>query len=91
MSKKKNKKKEKIKYVDDGRTIADMSGTSKTNLFFGGTVKRGGGKDSLRSSRADQLKTYVSAMKSMFVPMLVTMGIIAAAFGLMFLALILFG
>ena len=90
MSKKKNKKKQKIKYVDDGRTIADMSGTSKTNLFFGGTVKRGG-NDPLRSTRADQLKTFVSAMKRMFVPMLVTMGIITVAFGLMYLALILFG
>ena len=91
MSKKKNKKKEKVKYIDDGRTIADMSGTSRSNLFLGGTVQNGRGGDPLRSSRKDQVKTFVSAMKRMVVPMLVTMGIITVAFGIMYVALVLFG
>ena len=91
MSKKKNKKKEKIKYIDDGRTIADMSGTSKANIFFGGTVKSGRERGSRRSSLTEQSKTFFGAMRRMFIPMLVTMGIISVAFGIVYVLLVMFG
>ena len=91
MSKKKNKKKEKIRYIDDGRTIADMSGTSKANIFLGGTVKGGRRRDSSRSSLKEQSKTFFGAMRMMFVPMLVTMGIITVAFGIVYVVLVMFG
>lgn len=59
------KKKEKIKYIDDGRTIADMS-----NVRSG---PRLGGKKAYRPSPKfkDVWKTYWGAVKMMFMPMLV--------------------
>ncbi len=69
MSGKKNKKKKKDVYIDDGRTIADMS------MLRGGynrPVKKGGFKE--------QLHTYLDACKMMLIPMLVTIGIISIAF-----------
>ena len=74
---KKNKK--KVTYIDDGRTIADMSGVGK---------KRPEKLDSLdrpSSSFKAQWNTYWSTVKMMFIPMLVVMGIICVAFGLMYL------
>lgn len=58
------KKKEKVKYVDDGRTLADMSGL------------RGGPRLGSNPYRPplkfkEVLKTYFSAVKMMFMPMLV--------------------
>ena len=68
---KKKEKKEKITYIDDGRTIADMS-----------AVK--GGMDWARkgttSSVKDIWRTYWSAVKMMFRPMLVVVGFITAVF-----------
>jgi hypothetical protein len=58
------KKKEKITYIDDGRTIADMSGVGGPRL----------GKRhpaSLRPKGKDVWNTYWGAVKMMFVPMLV--------------------
>lgn len=59
------KKKEKITYVDDGRTVADMSrvsgGMRLSHRRYGGT----------RSSAKEIWKTYLGAVKMMFVPMLV--------------------
>ncbi len=66
--KKEKKKKEKIVYIDDGRSLADMSGV------------RGGKSNGAKGSLLDQGKTFLGAMRMMFVPMLVTMGIIAIAF-----------
>lgn len=76
MSKDKKKKKPKTVYVDDGRTLADMSGVS------GGY--RGPKKTALGKSA---WQTYKESVKLMFVPMLVTMGIITVAFGIMYLVL----
>ena len=60
------KKKEKIRYVDDGRTVADMSG-----------VKAGPrlGRDPLRPRpKAKEVwTTYWNAVKPMFGPMLVVL------------------
>lgn len=70
--KEKKPKKEKIKYIDDGRTIADMSGVS------GGTpqwAKRG-----TSSSFKDIRRTYWSAVRMMFKPMLVVIGFLLVAF-----------
>jgi len=68
---KKKVKKEKVIYIDDGRTIADMSGVS-------------GGMDWTRkgttSSPKDIWRTYWSAVKMMFKPMLVVIGFILAVF-----------
>lgn len=79
MSKKNSKKKEKIKYVDDGRTIADMSGTSRSNLLLGnGSLSSPRGKR--RASTKEVWQTYWAAVKTMVFPMLVVMMIITAAF-----------
>lgn len=62
------KKKEKITYIDDGRTIADMSNVS------------GGGMEWTRhgttSSPKEIWQTYWAAVKMMFKPMLVVVGFI---------------
>ncbi len=79
MGKDKNKKKkEKIKYIDDGRTIADMSG------LYG----KGRPAPRKKGSFKEQRKTFFEAMKLMFVPMLITMGIITVAFFLTWLLLL---
>ena len=76
MSKKKEKK-EKIRYIDDGRTLADMSGVRGVDKRY--TGPKGGFKA--------QLNTYWNTVKLMFVPMLVTIGIISLAFLIMWLML----
>ncbi len=71
------KKREKIKYIDDGRTVADMSGV-KGGAHFSS-------KSSLtpRASMKEQWKTYWGAVKMMFVPMLVAVGAIIVVYFLM--------
>ena len=75
-------KKKKPKYIDDGRTIADMSGVN-------GMKKRSDDKlerlDRPDSSFKAQWNTYWSTVKAMLLPMLVVIGIICVAFGLMYL------
>ena len=88
MSNKKSKKKTKVKYIDDGRTIADMSGTSRSNVFLGGTSGGFKGRGSRRAPLKDQANTFFGAMKMMFVPMLITMGIITIAFIILYIMLI---
>lgn len=61
------KKKEKIIYIDDGRTIADMS-----NVSSPGRRKRVPGRP--RASFKEQWSTYWGAVKMMLVPMLVIVG-----------------
>jgi len=61
----KKKKKEKVIYYDDGRTVADMSG-----------VQAGPRLNSSwrpKSERQQIWKTYWGAVKKMFVPMLIVM------------------
>ncbi|MBQ8879906.1 MAG: hypothetical protein IJY69_03580 [Clostridia bacterium] len=86
----KKKKKQKTVYIDDGRTLADMSGVSRTT-FFGEMRKRQSEKaESQREPRikgATPFRTYMNAVRLMIVPMLVTLGIIAAAFLLIYLML----
>lgn len=79
MSKKNRKKKEKITYIDDGRTIADMSGTGRVDPLLGG--QRGSSpRGKRRASGKEAWQTYWAAVKTMFLPMLVVMMIITAAF-----------
>ncbi len=85
MSKKKQnytkKKREKITWVDDGSTIVDMSGVGRG---LGGnrpnkpkpTTKKGKPMNRFQECAA----TYFGAMKMMFLPMLVVLGIICLVF-----------
>jgi len=73
------KKKEKVTYVDDGRTIADMSGvtggrnyTSRPSHVPGPSFKQA-------------WKTYWNAVRMMFVPMLVTVAGIGVIYLIMML------
>jgi len=59
----KKEKKEKIIYIDDGRTIADMSGVQ------GPKISRD--QWSTRSTAKEKWQTYWAAMKLMLRPMLV--------------------
>ncbi|MBQ9069991.1 MAG: hypothetical protein IJY23_01410 [Clostridia bacterium] len=75
--KKKNKK--KTIYVDDGRTIVDMSATYGTPYSNNSSP--------VKYSFREKLRTYFASVKLMLLPMLVTLGIIAAAFGILYLLL----
>ena len=77
MADKEKKKKEKVRYIDDGRTIADMSGLSGVDKRYTGP----------KGTFKEQLTTYWNTVKLMFVPMMVTIGIIIAAFLIMWLML----
>lgn len=70
MSKKKAKK-EKITYIDDGRTIVDMSNLSGGHRWY---------KQGTSSSVKDIWKTYWSATRMMLKPTLVAVAFLVAAF-----------
>ena len=78
MSEKGKKKKEKVVYVDDGRTIADMSnvkgGASK---YFSNTPSYSTGKE--------KWTTFFDAFRMMLLPTLVFAGGIAVLYGLVYL------
>ena len=80
--KKNKKKKEKITYVDDGHTIADMSASGRG----ASADKRHGHTVSPRllpgrhSTMKEQAQTYFAAVRMMFFPMLVVIGILTLAF-----------
>ena len=73
------KKKEKVVYVDDGRTIADMSG-----------VKGGGASKLFKntpsySTGKEKWTTFFDAFRMMLLPTLVFAGGIAVLYGLVYL------
>ena len=72
------KEKKKVVYVDDGSRIADMS-----QLDNYGMTRRGGGNSTFK----EKMQTYFRTVKLMIVPMLVTIGIITAAYLLLYLLL----
>lgn len=77
--KKPKKKREKITWIDDGSTVVDMSGVGK------GASRRAEPKPITKKGKPmnrfqDCAATYFGAMKMMFVPMLVTLGIICLVF-----------
>ena len=78
------KKKNKTKYIDDGRTIADMSmfrGTAPKTVNSEKPRIRG-----IRGTAKERAETYFAAVKMMFMPMMATIGAICV----LFLALYLF-
>lgn len=73
MGKKEKKKKEKVIYIDDGSSIADMSGV-KGSMDW---AKKG-----TTSSVGDIWHTYWDAVKMMVRPMLVVVAFLCAVFGI---------
>ena len=74
----KKKKKPKTVYYDDGRSIADMSSIN------------GRGKDPeglVRSGWREKWRTYFQSVKMMLLPMLVVLGLVCIAFGLLYVLL----
>ena len=72
-------KKEKITYVDDGRTIADMSGvTGGRNYAPRGSYVPG-------PSFKEAWKTYWNAVKMMFLPMMAVIAGIGVIYVIMLL------
>ena len=80
------KKREKITWIDDGSTVADMSGVGKG---LGGnrpdkpkpTTKKGKPMNRFQECAA----TYFGAMKMMFMPMLAVLGVICLVFFLLWI------
>ena len=75
------KKKEKVTYVDDGRTIADMSGVKSGRLSDRNPYRP-------RPKFKDVWSTYWSAVRMMIKPMLVVIAAITVAYLLAYLALV---
>lgn len=77
------KKKEKVRYVDDGRTIADMSafGSPKKEELI--TPPERAGKPRWRLIVSD----YFDSVKMMLLPMLAFVGLLAVAFLVVWLVL----
>lgn len=69
-------KKEKITYIDDGRTIADMSSLPQGSKL----AKRG-----TSSSFRDIWRTYWTATRMMFFPTLIAAGFVLAAYAIIML------
>ena len=92
------KKKKKVVYYDDGRTIADMSNLYGKPADNSGKKQPDGGEPSYNGNPyfgsyrpghtpRDWAKTYWNTVKTMFLPMLATLGIIAAAFLILYILL----
>ena len=75
------KPKKKITYIDDGRTIADMSGVGKKRQ----DREKLSRLDRPNSSFKAQWNTYWRTVKAMLLPMFIVIGIICVAFGLMYI------
>ncbi len=76
MSKNKKDKKQKVRYIDDGRTIADMSSLGGGKKASQSPTLGTGGK----SRFSDCANTYFTAMRMMVKPMLIALGVIALSF-----------
>jgi uncharacterized membrane protein len=75
----KKKKKEKVVYIDDGRTISDMSSVGGVGMFGEKKPRKTAPKQAplrYRTSSRERWQTYTDAVKRMFVPMLVVLGAI---------------
>lgn len=75
----KKEKKKKVTYIDDGRTIVDMSG-----------LRGGYGSDKNlkpRSTAKEKWQTYWAAVRMMFFPMLIVIGILVVTYFIMYFAL----
>ena len=93
MAKKEKKKREKVVYIDDGRTIADMSNLPTRGLgrsLSDARPKREMSETERQVNRSglikkDHLTTYFAAVRMMFLPMLAVIGIICIAFLIIYL------
>ena len=93
MAKKEKKKREKVVYIDDGRTIADMSNLPTRGLgrsLSDARPKRETSETERQFNRSglikkDHLTTYFAAVRMMFLPMLAVIGIICIAFLIIYL------
>ena len=93
MAKKEKKKREKVIYIDDGRTIADMSNLPTRG--FGRSLSDARPKKEMSETEKqfygsnpkwrDCIATYFAAVRMMIIPMLVTIGIICIAFLIIYL------
>lgn len=73
----KKKKKPKTVYYDDGRSLADMSAISN----------RGKEPSGIKSGWREKWRTYFESVKMMLLPMLVVLGLVCVAFGILYLLL----
>ncbi len=76
----KKPKKEKVRYYDDGRTLADMSNVSGPRLSNRTPYQP-------RSSAKERWNTYWRAVKLMFVPMLVVIVVLGVLYMLAYVYL----
>ena len=86
------KKREKVVWIDDGRTIADMSNLPTRGL--GRSLSDARPKKELSETEKqfykaqpkwrEYLATYFAAVRMMFLPMLAVIGIISIAFLILF-------
>lgn len=83
MGRKDKKKKEKIIYVDDGRTIADMSGISRRGYTPG--PNQYGRPSRYHAPLKEQLRTFFDAMGFMLLPTLAMVGLLIVVFLIMYL------
>ena len=87
------KKKKKVVYYDDGRTIADMSNIYGIKKADEGEETEYKGNPNLfapyrpGNTPRDWAKTYWNSVKTMFLPMLATLGIIGGAFLILWILL----
>ncbi len=81
----KKEKKQKVVYIDDGRTIADMS------ALQGEESRPAQPQYSSGSRFKDCWNTYWSATRMMFLPTLVICGGMALLYGLFYVIFTLFG
>ena len=81
MSKKnEKKKKQRTVYIDDGSSLADMSGV-------GGGKRKTANTPRPRATLKEQWQTYTDAVKMMFLPMCAVLGILALAFLIVYIIL----
>ena len=83
MSKKNKEKKQKVVYYDDNSTISDMS---EVHSAFSPIIPNKKQKAPKAPSRFfDKMDTFFSAMKMMFIPMLICLALVCAFFGILYL------
>ena len=75
MSNNKKKKRKKVTYIDDGRTLYDMSSVGGGRRPAG--LERGGCKE--------QIATYLRAVRSMMIPMFIAIAAICIVFLLLYI------
>lgn len=93
MAKKEKKKREKVTWIDDGRTIVDMSNLPSRG--FGRSLSDAAPKRQMSQTEKefnrsrpvwkDHLATYFAAVRMMFLPMLAVIGIICIVFLILYI------